>query len=78
MRFSRRAYLREIVAETVVVHVTSGASVRGILTAVHSDVLVLAHAEYLNGDGSSIAVDGEALVPVSKVAFLQRLTGGDV
>lgn len=73
MELTRRSYLKRIVAETVVVHLTNEASVRGVLTAVHDDVLVLWHAAYLNPDGSSIAIDGETLIPRDRVSFYQRL-----
>lgn len=76
MKLSRRAYLKSITAETVVLHTTTDASIRGVLIAVYSDVYVLHHAAFLNEDGSRVAIDGEALVPVSRVAFLQRLTEG--
>ena len=73
MRISRRAYLKEITAETVVLHTRDDASIRGVLVAVHADVYVLRHAAYLNPNGTSVAADGEILVPVPRVAFLQRL-----
>lgn len=78
MKLSRRSYLKTITAETVVLHTTADASIRGVLVAVYADVYVLRHAAYLNPDGSRLAIDGEALVPVTRVSFLQRLTeGGD-
>jgi len=78
MKISRRPYLKQLTAETVVLNTTDDASIRGVLIAVHSDVYVLRHAAYLNPDGSKVTIDGEVLVPVSRVAFLQRIleTGG--
>jgi small nuclear ribonucleoprotein (snRNP)-like protein len=78
MKISRRPYLKQLEAETVVVHTRDDASIRGVLTAVHSDVYVLRHAAYLNPDGSKVIADGEVLIPVNRVAFLQRIleTGG--
>jgi hypothetical protein len=73
MRISRRPYLKGIEVETVVVHTRDDASIRGLLVAVHSDVYVLRHAAYLNPDGSKVVVDGEVLIPVTRVAFLQRI-----
>lgn len=73
MRISRRPYLKQLEAETVVVHTRDGASIRGVLLAAHSDVYVLRHAAYLSDDGSKLAIDGEVLVPVSRVAFIQRI-----
>jgi hypothetical protein len=76
MRISRRPYLKQIEAQTVVLHTRDDASIKGVLVAVHSDVYVLRHAAYLNPDGSQVAADGEVLVPVGRVAFLQRLGDG--
>jgi small nuclear ribonucleoprotein (snRNP)-like protein len=73
MRISRRPYLKNLEAETVIVHTRDGSSIRGVLLAVHSDVYVLRHAAYLNGDGSKVAIDGEALVPTARVGFIQRV-----
>ncbi len=69
MKISRRPYLKDLTAETVVVHTRDDASIRGVLLAVHSDVYVLRHAAYLNPDGSKVAIDGEVLVPASRVAL---------
>ena len=52
---------------------TGEESFRGVLIAVHSDVYVLRHAAFLNPDGSKVVIDGEVLVPVTRVAFLQRI-----
>jgi len=73
MKISRRSYLKTLTAETVVLNTTGDESIRGVLIAVHSDVYVLRHAAYLNPDGSKVTIDGEVLVPVSRVAFLQRI-----
>jgi len=73
MKISRRSYLKTLTAETVVLNTVGDESIRGVLIAVHSDVYVLRHAAYLNPDGSQVTIDGEVLVPVSRVAFLQRI-----
>ena len=73
MKVSRRPYLRGIEVETVVVHTRDDASIRGVLVAAHADVYVLRHAAYLNPDGSKVVIDGEVLIPVTRVAFLQRI-----
>ena len=63
----------KIVGETVVVHTRDDASIRGVLTAVHADVYVLEHAAYLREEGDEVPIDGEALVPVTRVAFMQHV-----
>jgi hypothetical protein len=65
--------MRQLTAETVVLHTRDGSSIRGVLLAVHSDVYVLRHAAYLSADGGTVAIDGEALVPVGRVGFIQRI-----
>ncbi len=74
VKISRKPYLKNLEAETVVVHTRDDASLRGVLVAVHSDVYVLRHAAYLNPDGSRVEADGEVLIPVTRVAFLQRIS----
>lgn len=73
MKISRRPYLRQLEAETVVMHTRDGASIRGVLIAAYGDVYVLRGAAYLNADGSSVAIDGEVLLPTTRVGFIQRL-----
>ncbi len=73
MRISRRPYLRQIEAETVVMHMRDGASIRGVLTAAYSDVYVLRCAAFLGEGGTSLAIDGETLIPLGRVAFIQRI-----
>ena len=77
MRISRRPYLKDLTAETFVVHTRDDASIRGVLLAVHSDVYVLRHAAFLSPDGSKVAIDGEALIPAARVAFIQRILGAE-
>jgi hypothetical protein len=71
---SLRRYIDRMVRETVVVHMTSGPSVRGVLLAVHRDCLVLIHARFLSGS-ESVDIAGEAVVPRERVAWLQHLAG---
>jgi hypothetical protein len=69
----RRPYLKALTGETLVMHTTTDASIRGVLIAVHADVYVLEHAAYLNPNGPEVPADGETLVPVHRVAFIQHL-----
>lgn len=75
MRISRRPYLKELEAESVVVHTRDDRSIRGALIAVHSDALVLRQAAYLSEDGAAASIDGEVAVPRENVSFFQRLPG---
>ncbi len=77
MRVSRRAYLKKLEAETVVVHTRDGGSIRGVLLAARSDVYMLRHAAYLTDDGSRLTIDGELLPPVARVGFIQRILAAE-
>jgi hypothetical protein len=67
-----RWYLALQSRETVVVHLKSGSSIRGVLVATHRDALMLRHASALSAAGS-ISVDGEAEIPRVNVDWIQRL-----
>lgn len=68
----RKKYIDRMARESVVAHLTDDQSIRGVLVAVHRDCLVLAHASALHSGGSA-PIDGEAVVPRSRVAWLQKL-----
>ena len=50
MKVSRRPYLKQPAAGTVVLNTRDDASIRGVLVVAHSDVYVRRHAAYLNPD----------------------------
>ena len=65
-------WLDRLTGRTVVVHMTHGASVRGVLIGAYRDCLVLTHAAYL-GTESVEKVDGEVVVLRERVAWMQTL-----
>ncbi len=67
-------FIGSITRETVAVHLTNGASLRGVLLATHRDCIVLAHAVLLQEDGSTLPLDGEQVVPRQQLLWLQLLT----
>lgn len=67
------SYLVRMARETVVVHLKSGSSIRGVLVAAHRDVVVLRHASALSSTGS-VSIDGEAVISRDNVDWTQRLT----
>lgn len=69
-----RRYLEALGRPTVVVHTNAGASIRGILTGVYDDVIVLRHAAHLSAAGT-VDIDGEAIILRHEVQFLQHLAG---
>jgi hypothetical protein len=73
MKITRRPYLSDLEAETVVIHTRDDRSIRGVLIAAHSDALVLRQAAYLTDDGVAVNVDGDVGVPRENIAFYQRI-----
>lgn len=72
-------WLNKQLTNTVIVHTTTKESLRGVLVGVYKDCLVLAHVYYLNTDSAPTEVDGEAIVPRSQVAWVQKMydVGGE-
>lgn len=68
-------WLDRVTFKTVVVHTTTGSSLRGVLKGVYADCVVLTSARYLYAEGFQ-DVDGEAIVPRPQVAWIQVLTPG--
>lgn len=67
--------IEELTRESVVVHLDNGDSLKGVLLAVYSDCLVLAHAVALT-DGGEMPIDGDAVIPLPRILWMQRLDSG--
>jgi hypothetical protein len=67
-------WLDDVTLESVVVHVDSGPSLRGLKSAVHDDCLVLRDVLVLNEDNSPEQLNGLYLVPRERVIGIQILT----
>jgi len=67
-----RRYIESMERTTVVAHISSGASIQGVLTRVYDDCVVLEHAWHLSSAGRT-SIDGEAVIERVKVAWLQVL-----
>lgn len=65
-------WISRLVRRTIVVHMTDGQSIRGVLAGEYRDCLVLIHASYL-GSESVTKVDGEVVVPRERVGWIQDL-----
>lgn len=65
-------WIDRLTRRTVVVHTTNGMSVRGVLVGAYRDCLVLSHATFL-GVETAEQIDGEAVIPRDRVAWLQTL-----
>lgn len=55
----------------VVVHMSDGVSMRGVLFGVYKDCFVLTHASYLSGSGEETRVDGEVILPRKNLSWFQ-------
>lgn len=67
-----RRWIDSLTRRTVVVHLTAGESIRGILVGVYTDSLVLDHAAFLASDSVS-PVDGSIVIPRGSVSWMQTL-----
>ncbi len=68
-------WLEKLERSSIVAHLTTGASIRGVLVAVHRDCIVLDHAAWLGSEGAEL-IDGEAIIPRERLAWMQNVTGG--
>lgn len=75
MKLSRKRYLDQITAETVVVNTRDGNSIRGALVGVYADSIVLKGAAFLGTGGDDVKIDGEAVIPTASVEWIQRPGG---
>lgn len=65
-------WVQRLLRSSVVVHLSSGSSIRGILVGEYRDAIVLAHAHYLTAGGAE-PIDGEAGIPRATIAWIQQL-----
>lgn len=63
---------QELLRKRVVANLADGSSIRGVLTADHPEVIVLEHAEYLNGRQPE-HFSGRAVLPRAHVLWFQAL-----
>lgn len=68
----RRKWNERLERRTIVIHTTDGQSLRGVLVGEYRDSLVLSHA-YALGAQAVQAIDGEAVIPRERVAWVQSL-----
>lgn len=72
----RVRWIDRLVRRNVVVHLTNGASIRGVLAGAYRDSVVLIHATYLGtlgGDRVETPIDGDAIILREQVAWMQNL-----
>lgn len=68
-------WIEKLDRRSIVAHLTTGASIRGVLTAVHRDCIVLSHGAWLGSEGVE-TIDGEAVIPRDRLAWIQDITSG--
>jgi hypothetical protein len=70
--FSRkRRRFPDLLRSTVALHLTTKRTVAGILIAEYDDVLCLTNARAEADDGSFQPLDGEVVIPLSRIEFAQ-------
>lgn len=67
-----RAY-HDLIADTVIINLKTGKAFRGVLFATNRQLLILRNAELLE-HGVETPVDGEVVVDVANVDFIQIVT----
>lgn len=65
-------YLSNLMADTVIVNTHDGNSIRGSLVGTYADVVVLKGARYLGTGDGDVSIDGEAVIPLDRIAWIQR------
>jgi small nuclear ribonucleoprotein (snRNP)-like protein len=65
-------WLDKLERRTVIVHLSDGQSIQGVLAAIYDDCVVLERATYLHREGRT-RVDGEAVLPRERVSWLQSV-----
>lgn len=70
-------YINQLRALTVVVHTTTGQSLRGVMVGTYKDSVVLAHVDFLVGD-TTTNIDGDAVIPRERIAWIQTLQAKEV
>lgn len=63
--------LRGLKKQTVVVHLLSGVSLRGVLRTTYRNEIVLAHVTHLD---EKVDLDGELVVPRDRIDFYQTVS----
>lgn len=66
-----------LVGRSVIANVTDGGSIRGVLSHVYRDAIVLAHPEWVSG-ARPAAIGGEITLDRDKVPMLQRFDAAPV
>lgn len=67
------AFSRLVVSRRVIVNLTTGQAVDGVLLKQSGPLLVLANATLLDPNAEPVALDGQAVIERDKVAFIQAL-----
>lgn len=72
--FGRRPRRRfaDLIRSTVVLHLTDAESIAGILLGEYDDVVSIARARLLSeSSGRPVPLDGEIIVPLARIRFVQ-------
>lgn len=67
------AFRRTVLCRQVVVNLTDGSALRGVLYRQDGPLLVLKNAELLERGAEPLPIDGDAVVERDRVLFIQAL-----
>ena len=68
--------VRRLIGERVVLQTRDDRSLRGVLTGVYADCVVISHFEYLD-EANPTGLPGDATVLVGNLSWIHRLGAGD-
>ena len=66
-----RKRFKQLLAENLVVNLKDGSTLSGVLWSDRGGLLVLRNAQYHDNE-ADVSVDGEAIILIENIAFLQR------
>lgn len=69
-------WLDGLTLDTVIVHLKTGVSIKGLKRTVYDDALVLSDARVLEDEGMSSMLNGEIAIPRENVDFMQVVGDG--
>lgn len=70
---------RRLLRERVLVNLTDGDAITGVIVSADATLLELAGAKFhARGEPSAAPIDNEAIIPIARIAWIQRLAPMEV
>jgi hypothetical protein len=71
-----RSGLKRLKGDRVVIQTSDDRSLRGVLTGVYKDCVVIGHFQYLD-EANPADLPGEAVIPMENLSWIHKLGIGD-